>query len=327
MSSNRSNHVEKFGKNNDMEAKGIRLLQSCLSRDNSLVFNKSFEGARADFCVVLQNTTKALGVQLKTTGKARKLSIASEQYRFSDTIGYDGLAVICIAMDTSRIWLIPGDEIHSNSIGIPTIQKCQRRHKYSCYETDIDNLPDQLVQILEAQQPQYIFQPIECFIVPASKNRRAEYDAFKRLQQILPLTYVAPDVEQQPYDYTVDGSRWQMKLASYVKTTDRYSSTVQKCAGRLSGKKRAHSQYEQDDFDWLCVQMPIDQRLLYLLPMKVLIERRVAGRLDCGSGHLHMYPHRYAHPKTQWIQNYKIDLSSQEIAIADYQRIIKREST
>jgi len=44
-----------------------------------------------------------------------------------------------------------------------------------------------------------------------------------------------------------------------------------------------------------------------------------------GTGHLHMYPHRYAHPKTRWVEDYKIDLSTRETALIDYYRIVNRK--
>lgn len=317
----RVDNLARFGKNNALEAEALDIVRHALSYDGRLTMEKSFEGTRADFCVHMGDPSRALGVQLKTTRSARQLSKSSFQYRFSDTNGYSGLVLLCVALDSRvQFWLMPGSAVTATSVGIPTITTTQQR--YSQYHTFELDLADDFIRILQSPGADYQLASTAEFAVPTSQKGQREFYAFQHLKEKLPLLFTAARIEGSAYDCVVDDAKWQLKSATYLSSTDRFIVTVQKIAGRIAGsKKRKHSQYAEDDFDWLCIQMPASYDSAYLIPMSVLLDRGLAGRLTCSTATVHIYPHRSAHPKTRWIDAFKINLSTPETAIADYKAV------
>lgn len=318
---NRAANVAKFGRNNALEAEGLKIVRHALACDGRLTFVKCFEGARADFCVYLADPNLALGVQLKTTQRARQLSKSSYQYRFSDTDGYGGLALLCVALNSMvKFWLMPGADVTATSVGIPTIlKKGQKYAKHQTYELD---LADDFVHILQHPSDSFQLDTVDNFNLPTTRKHQTEYWAFQHLKDRLPLDYTPALIEGSAHDHVVNGQKWQMKVANYTAPTDRYSVTIQKSGGRIpNSKKRKHTQYEEKDFDWLCVQLPPKLNRAYLVPFSVLLGRRMVSRLTCTTGTIHLYFHRSAHPKTKWIEDYKIDLSTHQTAMSDYRRI------
>lgn len=324
MATQRELNVAKFG-GHELEAEGLALVRHALECDGRLTTVKCFEGARADFAVHLGDPDRALGVQLKTTRRARRPAPAVEdgcrQYVFSGTTGYEGLAVLCIALDSRiRMWFVPGDAVTGESMRIPTESRSSRQG-YCGYETFELDLADDLCRALREPEPHYVLRPVEELVRPVSVKGQAEYEAYRRLEAALPLEFEPARVEGSPHDCTVAGARWQLKLASLEPRTDRYQTSVQKAAGRLPGKKRKHSQYAAEDFDYLCVQLPADRQCAYLFPMRLLLARGLAGRLDCSAGTIHFYPHRKAHKKTSWVEAFRLDLSDRRAALAAHRRI------
>ena len=116
ISAKRAADLAKHGGANEKEAQGLRLILQTLREDGRLEFHKSFEGARADFCVYNHDQTRApaLGIQLKTTG-GNVMQSGYKYYQFNCTDGYDGLLMVCVALHTQppRIWIrrrIPGGQ-------------------------------------------------------------------------------------------------------------------------------------------------------------------------------------------------------------------------
>ena len=119
----------------------------------------------------------------------------------------------------------------------------------------------------------YVLRSPEDHEKPTTRTALAEYNAFKRLQRSLPVLFIDPPAEHMSYDYLVDGKRWQLKLARYYAKVDLYQVTCHKNAGRVGGK-RTHRQYEVDDFDFLCIQLPENTvDCCYVIPQGVLAEQ------------------------------------------------------
>lgn len=317
----RADNIAKFGGNSALEAEGLEVVRHALACDGRLTFVKCFEGARADFCVYLNDPNRVLGVQLKTTQRARQLSKTSYQYRFSDTNGYGGLALLCIALDSCvKFWLMPGDDVTATSVGIPTIFK--KGQKYAKHQTHEIDLADDFIHILEHPSDSFQLDTVASFNLPTNKKQQTEYWAFQHLKDRLPLDFSPAPIEGSAYDHVVDGQKWQLKVAHHTAPTDRYMVTLQKSGGRIpNSKKRKRTQYEEMDFDWLCVQLPPKLNRAYLIPFSVLLKRRLVSRSTCTTGTIHLYFHRSAHPKTEWIEDYKIDLSTHQTSMRDYRRI------
>ena len=320
----RRSPVTMLAQNNAMEAEGMSVVQHALECDGRLTFIKCFEGARADFVVHDGDENNALGVQLKTTRFARQVSAKCRQYAFSDTAGYQGLAVLCIALDSrQRMWLIPGGCITSDNVRIPVEATCKFRRGYVDHETFELDLADDFLRYMSSEHIN--LAPVNMLVRPTSVKGQTEFDAYQRLTAAIPLNFQPADIEGSHHDCSVNGSKWQLKLACYIPSTNRYMCTAQKQNGRCSGKRK-HSQYAAADFDFLCVQMPANLQRAYLIPMAVLIQRRLAGRSDCTTATVHFYPHRKAQKRSAWVENFSIDLSSPRKALADYENVIRENA-
>ena len=173
-----------------------------------------------------------------------------------------------------------------------------------------------------------ILQPAETFALPSSRLQLQEYKTQLRLQEQLPLLFVPPNIEQQHYDFVVEGAKWQMKVAGYMglKTNDHFRVHVKTSYGMLGGKK-VYGQYRPEHFDWLAVLLP-DHNLLkdvaphmYLIPMAVLQERGYVGRNGITGSTVCLYPHRMN--KAHWTKQFLIDLSSPTIALCGYRLIVR----
>lgn len=233
---------------------------------------------------------------------------------FSNTDGYAGLAILCVALDSRvRMWLVPGAGVTTQNISVPVESQSSET-----FELD---LADDFCRILDDPGHQYALAGVEDLVRPQSKKGQAEFDAFARLAAALPLDFQPAAVEGSHHDCTVAGAKWQLKLAALNAKTDRYVASVQKQVGRC-GAKRKHAQYASEDFDYLCVQMPAASQSAYVFPVSVLMERGKVGRGGCCTGTLHFYPHRRAHPKTDWVEAYRIDLTSPRRALRDYRRVV-----
>ena len=88
-------------------------------------------------------------------------------------------------------------------------------------------------------------------------------------------------------------------------------------------------QFSADAFNFLAVLLPAQhQRLrnvtprMWLIPMRVLIERRLAGRTGVWGSTLCLYPHRPAQAGTKWLDNFMIDLTSPLAALDGHRRIV-----
>ena len=149
---------------------------------------------------------------------------------------------------------------------------------------------------------------------PIEPNALKEYYAFQRMKQNLPVAFHEPPADHMVYDYVVQGKKWQLKLARYRKQGDVYGVNCYKNAGKVAGKSTL-VQYELDDFDFLCVQMPVDTvNCCYILPQRELHRRGLLGDATKGDGHINVYPHRQltsnkkVHNKgVHWTEAFRID--------------------
>jgi hypothetical protein len=320
----RATNLATYGDSNRKEAQGMQLMSRELREDGRLEFHKSFEGARADFCVYRPGAP-ALGVQLKTTGgNWVQNRTGYEYYNFSKTSGYAGLLIIFVALHTQpyRIFLADGSRVVSTNIKIPA--HVRREMEFDkLREVEVATVAGEIYTIyMEAMSgpSNYVLRSPIDHEKPEEGNRLVEYNAFKRLERSLPVLFVDPPAEHMSYDYVVDGKKWQLKLAQYRKTYDTYRVGCHKQAGRVDGKQ-TNRQYEVDDFDFLCIQLPEDSvDCCYLIPQGKLAELGLIGNAKSG-GNVQLYPHRpVTTPKlvhtagTHWTEAYRINFADDPLA-------------
>ena len=334
--SKREVNLAKYGPNHAKEAQGLAIARDAFAHDGRLCFKRSAEGARADFVVWLPGREDhALGVQLKTCHTA---NFQSKRRRvcFGETQGYDGLLVMLVSFldHTPRVWLLSGKDVgeqqslcfgdtYLSTEGGPGV-KWQRR------EVPLPSLPQRFVNALQLGNIVDLhLEPAERLVRPPRGTRLTEYEAHEWLRERLPMRLEAPDVEQLPYDYMVEGAKWQLKVACYVSRNDSYSTGLHKKASVTI------KQYQAGDFDWLAVQLPlVDSRLsgvparLYLIPFSELAARGLVGR-NVTSAALYLYPHRLFREHREgtyglgvhWTEAFVVDLSSPLAALTGYLRL------
>ena len=253
--------VQKWGCNNAKEGHGRDLVQASLAASGRLVFRKTAEGARADFCVYVPGRQDfAIGCQLKTTQSVQQ-SEGRQGYAFTKTAGYDGLVMVFIASidGVDRVWLRTGASITSSGIKIPVHPgKYAGAYQWAHNEVPLSRLAEALLPFFRAETVNV--QHADVHVRPPPGTRLQEYEAHLLLERQLPLHYQEPAVEHLHFDYTVEGQRWQMKVASVdLGKLNRFYVRLCKAAGRSSSKpggRPATHQYGSGDFDWLAVLLP-----------------------------------------------------------------------
>ena len=328
----REENVAKYGGGHALEARGLEIVRKAVEADGRLCLVTSFEGARADCCVHRPgDAAHALGIQLKTTESVRRTNASgSRQYvSFQQTKGYDGLLLILVAFHDNQtsIWTRSGSTVHSIGLTIPLVALTTLgAFAWSDFQTTVEDLPGLLLEALEGND--YPVAPASDFAPPTSSTRIIEYEAQLRLEAQLPLPYIPAPVAHSPYDYTVHGARWQMKVAGYVGSLrsgvnrDYFRVTLMKSAG--IGKTQ---QYGAQDFDWLAIQLPLHKKLegvtprLYLVPMRELTRRGLVSEEAAKSGSaIYLYPHRTtSNEDAHWAENFAISLSDPELALAEFE--------
>ena len=312
------------GQNNHKEAKGLALVKDILKTDGRLCFRKSAESARADFCVWLPGQEDhALGVQLKTA-HAVNTNCNCPQFKyvqFAHTDGYAGLLILCVAfIEPARFWIFVGSDVTSKALHVPLVDTTRKRKRdWGAAEVQREGLAQLLLDSLEPH-PELILHSVSVHVKPTHPERVIEYEAHEWLCRHMQAEFIEPEVEHRPYDYVVNGERWQMKVAGYEKRRDRFTVSLKKSAGRTSGK-HAWCQYDAGDFDRLCILLPVgDAHLqevsarIYLIPMQMLISRSLIGR-EKSSAAVFLYPHRTAAGDAKWAEAYVLHLSdSNDIA-------------
>jgi hypothetical protein len=321
----RAANLATYGENHKKEAQGLQLMSREFRADGRLEFHKSFEGARADFCVYRPGAP-ALGVQLKTTGENWVHGKTGyEYYNFSHTSGYAGLLIVCVALNVQppRIFLADGSRVVSKGIFVPVHVRREvgsdklREVKLATVAGEIYKI---YMEAMAGPSNYMLCSPID-HEKPTSQNALAEYNAFKRLQRSLPVMFIDPPAEHMSHDYVVDGKKWQLKLAQYNKKDNTYRVTCQKSAGRVDGKLTKR-QYEVDDFDFLCIQLPVNTTdCCYIIPQGVLAEHGVIGKSANSGGAVHLYPHRRVaawksvHTAgVHWTESFRIDFANNPLA-------------
>ena len=317
----REENVAKFGQNYAKEAKGLAIVRDIIEADGRLEMRKCAEGARADFCVYFPGCEgHAVGCQLKTTHDYHHHQSGNLYFNFRYTSGYEGLMVVLVAcLDQGvKIWLRPGSTIAAQTLSIPQHARGNWGYDWSVHAVEPEDLSQALATSFLLNDIQS--KPACDHIRPSSHTRAVEFDSQQRLEERLPLRFVAPASEHQHHDYIVDGERWQMKVASHCAKSDYFVVGLHKRVGPKL------TQYAVDDFDWLAVVLPEHEVLrqttpkMYLIPMHTLQEHGVVGR-DLTGANVRVYPHRVSRANSFWAQEFTIDLSTHSTALADYHRL------
>ena len=296
----REENVAKFGCNMAKEAQGLQFVRSLIGVEGSLQMRKAAEGARADFCVFEHGNEKyALGCQLKTTFCLNHVC-GKDYFQFHKTDVYNGLLLVLIAFvhTQPRIWLVPGSNIRAKGLQIP-FPPAKRRTSYNWAQHEIQplELSETLKKAIHCNKLN--LQPADQLALPTTRLQLQEHRMQLRLEQQLPLQFVAPEVEHLHHDFVVDGANWQMKVAGYMglKTNDHFRVHLKTKYGMVGGKQ-TYGQYRPEHFDWLAILLPDHELLedvpphMYLIPMAILQQRGYIGREGVTGSTICLYPHR-----------------------------------
>ena len=310
------------GENNDKEAQGLDLIKALVAEDGRIRLEKTTEGCWADFCVFAPGCEEeAIGVQLKTSHVAKGANCC----QFAHTSGYTGLLLVLVGFigGVPRAWMLPGSEREGPGNTLVPIAS-RRESSWPRREVKLSSLVQGFIDVMAAPSD-CIFKPVAAWMIPTSPNHQKEHEAMQLLRERLPLEFIAPHVEHRAWDWEVDGSRLQMKLAYWDEQNSSFGVCLKKMGGRKGGKQ-TWTQYTLGDFDYLVIQLPEVEVLrsipprVYMLPFNVLKERGAVCK-QVASGEVRVFPHRKAHVKTDWVEAFAIDLSTPATAVEGYERI------
>ena len=323
----REENVAKYGASNSKEGVGVNLVRDLVNADGRLVFVKSEESARADLCVHMPNAPdEAVGVQVKTCHTAEIADGTRRYHRFAATAGYDGLFLMLISfvLEAPLIWVIPGRLVETDTLHIPVAPRPRKIHHWDFprWAVPVDSLAQRLVEAW-ASTREIVIQPASKLILPQSETRLKEYHALLSIRSRIPFEMVAPEFEHSAYGYIVDGWRWQLKLSHASPSGRVFTVSLAKNAGHVN-RKPTTTQYQPGDFDFVCVQLPMEHKSLeghpprmWLIPMATLVARGSAG-LAAKSGHICVHPVGAG----AWDSEFMVDLSSHATFMQDYSRIL-----
>lgn len=315
----RAESVATYGGSHDQEAKGLQMVLEVLRQNGQLICHKSFEKAMADFSVYRPESPHlALGLQLKTTGVFwKQAQTGNEYFSFRSTDGYAGLLMIFVAVHTNpaRLWLADGADITSKGVQIAVRPK-QDFKSDRLEEISLEEVAERIIDIYESASNGLSNYSLRHYLEherPSDKNALAEYNAFKQLQQQLPVNFIHPPAEHMSFDFYVNDAKWQLKLARYKASADCYQVNCNKNAGMIDGK-RSLVQYAFDDFHFLCIQLPGNLSCCYILPRKVLRQLGLMGDATKSDGYVSVYPHRQVSCRKKvhsdgnhWTDRYRVD--------------------
>jgi hypothetical protein len=240
-----------------VEKQGIDIVSRLLETNYSVVRTK--EGCTADMLIRRINTIedKWYNLQLKTCTK-----LSYGMYSFSSIkSAYSDMLLICVCVADNKLWIIPYNELNiKNKLNISIVSKYNKylvqdnistlldKHLLSC---KITSLEDGLTPVCELQQ------------------REQEY-VLKRETCIPQLSYVYPEIQNTPTDFTVNNKRVQEKVMGVTKK-QLHAFFASNNGKKLNGNRNFRT-YTRSENDLYWLHSSIDNRF-WVIPEKELYER------------------------------------------------------
>jgi hypothetical protein len=273
------------------ESNAIKRVQELCA--DKFVFHKCVEGSLVDFCVKPVDTQDDSWIpfQMKTTK-----SISNRIYSFAVRKSYTDMYIFAFAIDDEKIWIINSNELYvksSLSIGV-------YNSMYKRYEVDKTNL----ISFLDELYINTMFKDtLDTFDIPICEYSQREQDFFKYRESIFPeLEYTYPDIDNRPYDLTINSKyKIQDKVVGKSSKTRKSSKEVKQEDYYYVLLARHSKPYKLGDnsFYWFHLQ---DKTGSYIIPEQALFEHELindGNNTDFKiSSHTILYPYSRANMKT-----------------------------
>jgi hypothetical protein len=273
------------------ESNAIKRVQELC--EDRFVFHKCVEGSLVDFCVKPVDTEDDSWIpfQMKTTK-----NINNRIYSFALRKSYTDMYIFAFAVDDEKIWIINSNEIEvktSLSIGV-------YNSIYKKYEVDKTNL----ISFLDELYINTMFKnTLDTFDIPICEYSQREQDFFKYRESIFPeLEYTYPDIDNRPYDLTINSKyKIQDKVVGKSSKTRKSSKEVKQEDYYYVLLARHSNPYKLGDnsFYWFHLQ---DKTGSYIIPEQALFEHELindGNNTDFKiSSHTILYPYSRANMKT-----------------------------
>lgn len=281
-----SNNASKL-KTLNIEYEGFLYIKSLLTP--YVEISKMVEGTKADFAIKMINSEKLwMPIQLKVTAKPKQNR--SNQYLFSIQHNYE-MPILCICLSDKKMWLFP-----ERLLGKKNLQIGYNKSKYQEYEINLNNINERLHKIYNISSK----DSIENLNIPESRSQKQEQKFRKQREEYFSNTlFEYPEQNGLPYDFSVNGQKFQEKVLCKNPKTSGYICTFGK-----RKNKNTIIQYCKNDADYYWFHIP-DTKIYYIIPENILIEKGyINDTADIKKGKtIAFYPNKQN--DTNWQNSYK----------------------
>lgn len=220
---------------------------------------KTWEGCLYDLAIqpIDCQEDKWLPIQVKTNSKP------SLDYGFKCSSRYKDSLIFCLCLSDKKMWIIPGNEIKSNSkiaIGL-------KKSKYDANVVIKENIAD-VFRRYYLSMKLFSFEELDIPISNCNSKER-EYRKFME-SRCAGISFEYPERNCLVYDFMVNGRKVQEKVGSVRKSRDNsVVFSIHKSNGTVN-KIRKFQSYCLGDNDFYWLQFP-DKKYCYVLPEFVLL--------------------------------------------------------
>lgn len=265
-----SKYVETNNINQNIENDSINLFNKYII--NKLICKRTLEGSTADIIIKDTNTTEDswIPVQLKATTKKSKFNY----YTFrgiKET--YKDMLIICICLDEEKIWIIPYNDIQTNTHTNITISNKSIYNKYL-----INN--DNIKEIILSYKDKYVCNTEIYFNTSLAQLLEREHQYIeKRKKYINFLKYDTPLLQNTPTDFIVNNKNVQEKVVGYRKDRDIQTIWLSSNNGKKENGCRQFRTYRLGENEYYWFHSSISDTF-WIVPEKILFNNGYISKND-----------------------------------------------
>jgi hypothetical protein len=234
-------------------------------KDNcpSIDIENTNDGCRADFIVKPKGSLFWLPFQLKSTTR-------TDSYCFKiKGKDYSGMMIIFIAITDNKAWILDNTIIDGNicvSIG-------KKKSKYSIFEVSYTELENKIIECYEKYKS-YLTEK-NLLLIPVSVSQQIEHEyRIIRETKLSFLEFSNSLINQQVYDFTINGYKVQEKVSRRIGKNDNYIHLLLHRNNGNVDKVRKFKSYDKGDNDFYWIHFP-DKKTFLIIPENIFIEKGI----------------------------------------------------
>ena len=224
------------------------------------------DGCRADFIVKPKGSLLWLPFQLKSTTRTDSYCF---KIRKKD---YSGMLIILIANTDKRAWILDNTVVDGNicvSIG-------KKKSKYSIFEVSYTELENKIIECYEKYKS-YLTEK-NLLLIPVSISQQIEHEyRIIRETKLSFLEFSNSLINQQVYDFTINGYKVQEKVSRRIGKNDNFIHIIIHKSNGAIDKVRKFKSYDKGDNDFYWIHFP-DKKTFLIIPENIFIEK---GLVQC----------------------------------------------